>query len=320
MPWTRARLLNVAVGACSLVAAVLLFAQAILRNRPAHAIWAVLFALAGLTYFLAVGLYRWLRWRRSPEHRIHRLINEGDEAALRQLLRQYDGLEGATDGHGGTPLHRAALQGRDGMAAVLIEAGADVNGREDLFGFTPLHLVACRTYRPVVAALHPELDRCDFARADEGAGRRVALVLLEAGAEVNVSAGFSRTPLHMACVAGGAELVNLLIERGANVDVRDDMGFSPLHYAAFGGDGRVATLLVEAGADFSACAELDYTPLHTAAEKGATEVARVLLDAGADASRETTHSRTPFALANQHGHGELAELIGRHEEGRESQI
>ena len=311
MQRTSARGIDVAVGLCALLAGGVLLAWAWLGDKQFLARWALGVCAGGALYFVVVGLYRRLRRLRSPVQRIHRLINEGEEDEVRELLKEHADLLHATDAHGGTPLHRAALQGRDRIVRMLLEKGGEVNGREELFGFTPLHMVACRTYRPVVAALHPELDRCDFAEQDGRAGTRVASVLLDGGAGVNISAGFSRTPLHMACVAGRAGLVKLLLEQGADLEVKDDLGFSPLHYAAFGGDGRVAKLLVEAGADPAATAELDYTPLHTAAEKGATEVARVLLDSGAEPDVETSHNRTPLALANQHGHDGLADLIRR---------
>jgi ankyrin repeat protein len=312
MQRTSARGIDVAVGMCALLAGAGLLAWASLGEKLFLARWALGVCGGGVLYFVAVGLYRWVLRLRSPVHRIHRLINEGEEEGVRELLEEHADFLHAADSHGGTPLHRAALQGRDHIVRMLLQSGAEVNGREDLFGFTPLHLVACRTYRPLVAALHPELDRCDFAEEDGRAETGVAAVLLEAGAGVNILGGFSRTPLHMACVAGRAGLVKLLLDHGADVDVKDDMGFSPLHYAGFGGDGRVAKLLVEAGTDLCATAELDYTPLHTAAERGATEVARVLLDNGAEPDTETSHGRTPLALANQHGHHALAELISRH--------
>ena len=43
----------------------------------------------------------------------------------------------ADDGYGGTPLHWAAAFGQPDIAAMLIDAGANVNAKDDS-GYTPL--------------------------------------------------------------------------------------------------------------------------------------------------------------------------------------
>lgn len=302
------RIVNVMLGFAAAVAAAGVLVASSIRGDVSMGRWAAVIAGGGLLVCVLLMVLRGIRRYRSPQRKVHRLINEGDVDGLRGLLDEYPDLSEATDEHGGTALHRAALQGRLQAVRLLLRRGADANARETMFGFTPLHLASCRTYRPVVAALHPELDRCDFGE-DEAREAAVAEALLDGGAEFDVRAGFSRTALHMAAVAGRAELTDVLLQSGASVGVSDDLGFTALHYAAFGGDGRVATLLLSAGADETARAEMDYTPLHTAAEKGATEVARVLMERGSDPNLTTRHGRTAMALAAQHGHEALVKLI-----------
>lgn len=277
---------------------------------PGGAWWAIGLSGAGLIMMACA----WFRRSRSGgdalSRKVHLLINDGELEELRRVIGENRRVLDATDESGGKPLHRAAIQGQVSIVRLLLDEGGDVDTREKQFGFTPLHMVACRTYRPVVTAMYPELDRCEFAGDAATSEEDVAGILLERGAEVNARAGFNRTPLHMASVACRAGLVEMLLDGGADIEAEDELGFTPLHYAAFGGDGSVAELIVQAGGPLAATAELDYTPLHTAAEKGAQEVVEVLLRAGADPDEYTRHGRTAVALANQHGHDEIVAMMG----------
>src|SRR5262245_12003353 len=96
-----------------------------------------------------------------------------------------------------TPLHLAARFGRDDLAAVLLNGGADPNAR-DKRGDRPLHLAA--EYG------HPA----------------VARLLLVRGATLDAAGSMDRTPLHAAASglggtqeeAGRRQVANALIERG----------------------------------------------------------------------------------------------------------
>ncbi len=111
------------------------------------------------------------------------------------------------------PLLADALSRRQPqIIAVLLQAGADVNGR-DASGFTPLH---------------------DAALAGNLATVRV---LLENGADVNAGARDSgATPLYMAATMGREEVVSLLLEKGAD----PNKGPSPAKAAQKGGFDRIA--------------------------------------------------------------------------------
>src|SRR5213595_3912500 len=68
----------------------------------------------------------------------------GDVGRVRELLAGDASLVGARDKDGSTPLHCAAWKGHGEVAAVLLEAGADVNARSqnEHYGDTPLHAAA----------------------------------------------------------------------------------------------------------------------------------------------------------------------------------
>ena len=75
------------------------------------------------------------------------------------------------------------------------------------------------------------------------------------------------TALHLAAQYGRARIAWLLLNRGARVDLRDHSGWTPLHWAAAGGYLAVAELLVGRGAAINVRAYLGQTPLALARDK-----------------------------------------------------
>jgi ankyrin repeat protein len=63
----------------------------------------------------------------------------------------------------------------------------------------------------------------------------------------------------------------MLLDKGADPNMTDRDGVTPLHYAAQGGALKICELLLEKGADWSAENEDLETPLHLAADAGHTE-------------------------------------------------
>src|SRR5205814_487279 len=117
----------------------------------------------------------------------------------------------------------AATAGRDDMAALLLERGADVNRRSSE-GATALH-----------------------AAAGQGHAATVRL-LLNAGAEARAANDRGVTPLHVAAMRGHREAAAALLEAGADPNPRAECP-TPLSWAANWGDTGLLRLLVHHGAD-----------------------------------------------------------------------
>lgn len=97
----------------------------------------------------------------------------------------------AVDGSGRTPLHRAALWNRTGLARLLMTRGAEVDA-VDLHGYTPLLLAAY-------------WSKIDMVR-----------LLLDLGAAVDAVNVDGQTPLTQAAISGKTDVARLLILRGAD--------------------------------------------------------------------------------------------------------
>lgn len=235
---------------------------------------------------------------------------EGDAMRVRELLAQ-----GADpNAEAARPLLREANDHVPyEVARLLLDGGADVNGRDNI-GYTPPHWAA-EYGRPDVAELLVQ-HGADLAAVDaegstplELALRRgaseVARVLLAAGGPVTLPAAVmlgdlakvtamlddaesQGTPadldmlLHDAAETGQTAAAALLLGRGADLESRDGCKETPLHCAAESGHADTAELLLLRGASPKPVASQGYAALHLAVHEGHIEVVRVLLRQGAD--------------------------------------
>ncbi len=207
-------------------------------------------------------------------------IATGDAARVkRHLTRNPDALE-ERDGEGRAPLMRALYEGKDAVAAALIERGAPVGVHE-------------------AAALGDG----DSLRSAIGRSRRRA-------SELSAD-GF--TPLHLAAFFGHVDAARLLLEKGADVHARATnrrlTSVTPLHSAAAARHTEVAELLLEAGADPNATQNGGWTALHSAAANGNAELVRILLDRGAEAMRMADDRTRPIDFAIEKRFGDVVELL-----------
>jgi ankyrin repeat protein len=109
------------------------------------------------------------------------------------------------------------------IAALLIEAGADVNTRDRLYQQTPLHL---SENQPIVE------------------------LLLAAGADVNAQDVNGSTPLQSAVARGLPAIAGLLLSAGADPELRNDAGFRPIDQLnACSNPGAIQSVFRAHGAD-----------------------------------------------------------------------
>ena len=246
------------------------------------------------------------------------LLDEGDDAGLREYLRQHPMLvhqrvefEGGNYFRNPTllefvaenPVRQGALPARIvEVAKVIVDAGADraaINAALELVctGRVPRECgvqlalidILCDRGADPDAALEAAVAHGEFDAAEEliERGARITLPVAAAlgrgkDAQKLIAAADEptmRKALMLATQFGREEIVKLLLDAGAEVN-----GFGPIHSHS--------------------------TPLHQAALRGDEGVVRLLLDHGADADlRDLLWNGTPADWARHAGHPEVERVL-----------
>jgi len=223
---------------------------------------------------------------------------KGDAAKIGSMLKADPGLVRAVGEHLKTALHWAAERDHAGVAAALVEAGADVEARTS-WGASPFEWTATM------------------------GSSRVADLLLARSAT-----GFT---LITAASLGKLSEVRRIIESGKDLlaDRRRDAPTAPddhwpadsahirkdtisdaLYAAARNGHQNVVAYLLDHGADIDAKGVFGATGLHWAAMNGHRETVEFLMKRGANLTiRDSRFGATTEEWAQEGGHSSIAAML-----------
>ena len=232
---------------------------------------------------------------------------------------------------GSAALALSAKNGDKGIAALLLQHGADPNLLAQN-GSSPLHWAAQASNADIVELLlehgaDPNIPAKNGSpplhwAAQAGHADIVAL-LLKRGAKVNTKAGGHNTALAYACGWGdrtvyrpNPKVVELLLQNGADPNIPAKNGSSPLQWAAQAGNEDIVALLLKYGAAVNAVSDSGNTALAYACGSGHSvlhcynlKVIKLLLERGADPNIPAHDERFPLDLAAQAGHADIVELL-----------
>jgi len=225
----------------------------------------------------------------------------------------------ARDAGGYTPLHLAAWNGQAATAALLLDAGAEIDARNGR-GETPLGLAAVYENEDGMAeVIDLLLER--GAAADVFTAVRLPLVdaiaaLLDADPGlVHIRNRYGRTPARYAVEKGlwipvGTrwgwhwDAVDLLVARGATVES------TAWTAAALGRDDDLAALVRADPRLANASGGSALTPLHWAAYRGHGSAVALLLRHGANVrATDPYFGKIPAQWAEDGGHRDIADLL-----------
>ena len=227
----------------------------------------------------------------------------GSEPVIRELLEA--GVDpDSPNPEGETALMLVVRTGRLDAAELLIEAGADVNAKERWAGQTALMWAG--------AQLQPEMVKLLLANGAEVEVRSTVRqwerkVSSEPRPKELAQGGL--TPLMFAARSGCIECAELLLDAGADINLSDPYGVTPLVVATLNLQNDFAAYLIEKGADIAqwdlygrtplyvAIDMVDYPPpqhLESEAQMSGLELAELLLERGANPNSQLKQWRPPF--------------------------
>ena len=278
-----------------------------------------------LPYRLTILLLLLLPWLKAvsaatDDAELFRGVERHDLAVIETALKNGASLT-ATNSRGWSPLIEAV--NHDDLAAIrlLIEHGADVNGRSAASqGSYVIHFAAAKANLKVLELLAVKGARLDQLTLKGGSPLAVAIsrggaksveCLLKLGADPNApcfrgESGEWITPLGHAAVRLDTNVAGLLLKYGAELERPSSSGNTPLMLAAHGeARGPMVRWLLAQGANPKAHSPRGYTALIFAAYHGDAETVEALLAAGADPKaraadpeEEGIVSRTVFTPAS----------------------
>jgi ankyrin repeat protein len=201
-----------------------------------------------------------------------------------------------------TALMLAARTGRTDSLKVLLESGAKVNEKETWGGTTALMWAASEQHPDAVKLLLEHgadaNARSNFVGPANGRGFEGRTpVAGQAGQKVEEFASGSMTPLMFAAREGDVESARMLLDAGADVNATAGDGKNGLSLAIFNGNYEAASLLIDRKADVNNTDTQRFTPLFWAVDRRNMETApnfpwmvtedplpliKKLLDAGAN--------------------------------------
>ena len=168
-------------------------------------------------------------------------LNTNDVDALQSALNKNPALinvvtrwDTTTMGHywslGVAALHIAAGMGNEAMVDILMDAGADVNGRRGE-GQAPM----------VSTAITPLHEAVKMQNTD------MAERLITHSADVNAENAGGQTPLYYAVYRHDPQMIDLLIQHGADIHHKDEDGRTAADWAVARRDRALVDLLVGHG-------------------------------------------------------------------------
>uniref|UniRef100_A0A667YIT4 Si:ch211-272n13.3 n=1 Tax=Myripristis murdjan TaxID=586833 RepID=A0A667YIT4_9TELE len=119
----------------------------------------------------------------------------------------------------------------------------------------------------------------------------------------------NRTPLHIACASGHAEVVQFLVESKAKLNLCDNQNRSALMKAVQGQHEPCVSLLLENHAEPNLVDINENTALHLAANIPAISTAMLLLEHEANINAKNKEGFTPLTVAVRENHVEMAEFL-----------
>lgn len=197
----------------------------------------------------------------------HNMRDEESEIAMAQALFDHGADLDSINAHSETPIHLVAQRDVPGLASFFIHHHRKLQGSE-----ATRYLINRRQEHFIDPAL---FHACSLKTS------RVASVLLEGGARVDIKSMWNDRSILQVAVAGARNTIASLLEKGASPTAKDCNGNTALHDAARLDLQDEIKLLIRYGSPIDVINAADQTPIDVAIDHRSEKAVQTLLDLGA---------------------------------------
>ena len=155
---------------------------------------------------------------------------------------------------------------------------------------------------------HENVGIALHSAACEGHSRIVKL-LIETGADVNMTDEDGQTVLGQTIQQRCVKAVEILIHSGADVNCKDEIGCTPLMHTAMIGDINVMKLLIDAGADVNRSDCKGNTALLISSQQDRGDIVKLLINSGSDVNIPDETGKTALMMASEQGNENMIDVL-----------
>ncbi|MFC2089352.1 ankyrin repeat domain-containing protein [Bacteroidota bacterium] len=253
----------------------------------------------------------------KAQNGILKLVMDGDYDKVEQLISAEPDLVDTVIMYN-TPLIIAAYFGKDKIAELLLNHGADMYKFKHKNGRTAIHLAAMQNHTSVVNVLIRKgvdvnfkdgSNKTALIYAIENKQRDLIDLLLLNGAKLPEEQELMNHCLHAAVLYSLQDIADELLENGASLSGLDNNGRSLLHNAVIGENIKWVELLCEKNIDSNTEDSFKRTPLHYSVESNQLEITKSLVKNGAEINSIDYTNRTPLTIAKGLGYVQIADFL-----------
>uniref|UniRef100_A0A665X609 Ankyrin repeat and SOCS box containing 2a, tandem duplicate 1 n=1 Tax=Echeneis naucrates TaxID=173247 RepID=A0A665X609_ECHNA len=221
----------------------------------------------------------------EEEEPLFRAIREGDVNRVKALVMHSGTNLMLPSKPGWLALHEAVWYGQDACLRMLLAAQPGMINKRTGRGESALLIAVSKDQLPCLQ------------------------VLLENGADPDITNYERETPLYRACERNSAAMVATLLNYGAAVNAHCIQGWTALQEAAVQNNVEICEMLVKAGAKHNNTNMYGISPLFSAAQTGQVAALRFLMKHGADINTQAADGATALYEAAKNGHEDVVELL-----------
>lgn len=212
-----------------------------------------------------------------------------------ELLLQHGANVNGKNRDGNTALHLAVFLGRAETAELLLKSGADVTAQND-DGATPVDTLGVPWE---MTEMLSEFMGVELEREQVEAGKAKIREMFSKDTKLKIGtlskAEDNSTDLWAAARVGNLQTIKRYIEEDGDVNALDKhFQLSAMSWGALHGQTEVVQFLIDNGVEVNIKSGDGATPLHSAAFLGRVDVAKLLLENGADIKARNNDGATPI--------------------------